>query len=277
MHRFKDLVHKESFCEEIPFVRLRISVKSEIVTMREPLAKPSEAVGTYVEPQEWNTLISDPDVTLIDTRNDYEYRMGTFKGAMDPNTKTFCQFGDYVKNQDFDKKKKIAMFCTGGIRCEKASSFMKLNGYENVYHLKGGILKYLETVPKDQSLWDGECYVFDKRVAVGQDLVPGSYISCFACRAPLSREDAALEHYMEGIQCPYCYENTSQKSRNRSIERQRQVELSMKSSDTHIGKTWTKKRKIVSEEEVAGTDKKDEGGGSHPDVEALKDLPKAAV
>lgn len=241
--RFADLTHKESFADDMPFVRLRISLKNEIVTMREPLAKPSEVVGTYVDPDEWNSLISDPEVVVIDTRNDYEVNIGTFRNAIDPNTKAFCEFPAYIRSKGIDKTKKVAMFCTGGIRCEKASSFMKMEGYTNVFHLKGGILKYLEEIPAEKSLWDGECYVFDKRVAVTHGLGPGSYSSCFACRAPLSREDTTSEHHIEGIQCRFCYNNATEKSRNRSIERQKQVQLSAKNNDIHIGKKWIKKRR----------------------------------
>ncbi|CAM9408242.1 unnamed protein product, partial [Ectocarpus fasciculatus] len=234
--RFADLVFKESFADTMPFVRLRISVKNEIVTMREPLAKPSEVVGTYVDPVEWNDLISDPNVVVIDTRNDYEVEIGTFRNAQDPKTKSFCEFPDYVRGKELDKSTKVAMFCTGGIRCEKASSFMKREGFDNVYHLKGGILKYLEEVPPEKSMWDGECYVFDKRVAVTHGLAPGTYTSCFACRHPLTAEDTASEHHIEGIQCLHCHATASEKSRNRSIERQKQVELSAKNNDVHIGK-----------------------------------------
>jgi UPF0176 protein len=251
MLRFTELVHKESFADTMPFVRLRISVKNEIVTMREAAAKPSEVVGTYVGPEEWNALISDPDVVLLDTRNDYEVKIGTFRNAEDPNTKSFCEFPEYVRSKGIDKSKKVAMFCTGGIRCEKASSFMKLEGYDNVYHLKGGILKYLETVPPERSMWDGECYVFDKRVSVGQGMAPGNYTSCFACRAPLTAGDAASEHHVEGIQCLHCYNTTSQKSRRRSVERQKQVELSAKHNEAHIGQKWIKKRKFQADAAAA--------------------------
>lgn len=248
------MTHKESFADAMPFVRLRISVKNEIVTMREPLAKPSEIVGTYVEPSEWNALISDPAVVLLDTRNDYEVKIGTFRNAVNPNTKSFCEFPQFTRDLGIDKATKVAMFCTGGIRCEKASSFMKLNGYDQVYHLKGGILKYLEEIPPESSMWDGECYVFDKRVAVGHGLAVGSYSSCFACRAPLTTEDTHSEHHIEGIQCVYCHDATSKKSRNRSIERQKQVELAAKNNDQHIGKKWVhSKRKRATSEDATAT------------------------
>ncbi len=160
--RFSKLAHKESFTDKMPFFRLKVRLKSEIVTMRMPEANPSKIVGTYVDPKDWNTLISDPDVVVLDTRNDYEVKIGTFKRALNPKTDVFVEFPNYVRqNLDVTQNKKVAMFCTGGIRCEKASAFMKHEGFEEVYHLKGGILKYLEEVPKEESLWEGECFVFD--------------------------------------------------------------------------------------------------------------------
>ena len=187
-HRFADLEHKESYADEHPFYRMKVKLKKEIVTMGVPSVNPNNTVGTYVKPEDWNALISDPDVVVLDTRNDYEVHIGTFKGAVDPKTTTFREFPKFVEqNLDKTKNKKVAMFCTGGIRCEKASSFMKEQGFEEVYHLQGGILKYLETVPEAQSLWQGECFVFDQRVAVKHGLEVGDYDQCYACLLYTSR------------------------------------------------------------------------------------------
>lgn len=189
-----------------PFLRYKVRIKKEIVTLRQPEADPTKIVGTYVEPEDWNALISDPDVLLIDTRNDYETKIGIFEGAIDPNIKVFTEFVDYVRTHlDPARNKKVAMFCTGGIRCEKASSFMKAEGFENVYHLKGGILKYLETIPEDQSKWNGECFVFDRRVGVGHGLKEGTSALCFACRATLTLEDRESPLYEAGVSCPACH------------------------------------------------------------------------
>lgn len=188
-----------------PFLRMKVRVKREIITMAAPEANPAKLVGQYVEPKDWDALCADPDVTLIDTRNDYETAVGIFKGAIDPNIQKFTDFKDYVaKNLDPAKHKKIAMFCTGGIRCEKASSYMLAHGFEEVYHLKGGILKYLETIPADQSSWDGECFVFDRRVAVGHGLTEGIHDICYGCRFPLKPGDMEAPEYEEGVSCPRC-------------------------------------------------------------------------
>jgi len=196
---------KFSTSSKRPFLRFKVRIKSEIVTLRQPQADPSKQVGTYVEPQDWDKLVNDPDVLLLDTRNDYETKIGMFKGAVDPNIKTFTQFVDYVReNLDPKKQKKIAMFCTGGIRCEKASSFMLAEGFEEVYHLKGGILKYLETIPADQSSWDGECFVFDRRVGVGHGLTEGTARICYGCRATITTEDREHPLFEEGVRCPHC-------------------------------------------------------------------------
>jgi UPF0176 protein len=190
-----------------PFRRMKVRLKKEIITMAAPEADPTKLVGTYVEPQDWNALIADPEVVLIDTRNDYETKVGIFKGAIDPNIETFTQFKDFVANEmDPAKHKKVAMFCTGGIRCEKASSYMLAHGFEEVYHLKGGILKYLETIPADQSQWDGECFVFDRRIAVGHGLVEGNHDICYGCREPLTQEEMASPHYEKGVSCPHCHD-----------------------------------------------------------------------
>lgn len=185
--RLSDIEHKESFTDEMPFYRMKVRLKKEIVTLGVPGIDPNKSVGTYVKPEDWNALISDPEVVVIDTRNDYEYGIGTFKGAIDPETTTFRQFPDYVKNNlDPARNKKVAMFCTGGIRCEKASAYMLSQGFPEVYHLEGGILKYLETVPPEESLWQGECFVFDERVALDHGVVPGTHLMCTACGFPVA-------------------------------------------------------------------------------------------
>ena len=191
-----------------PFLRMKVRIKKEIITMAAPEADPTKRVGTYVEPADWNALIADPDVTLIDTRNDYETAVGIFRGALDPNIAKFTDFKDYVaSNLDPAKHKKVAMFCTGGIRCEKASSFMLAHGFEEVYHLKGGILKYLETVPPEQSRWDGECFVFDRRVAVGHGLEEGVHDICYGCRFPLAPGDRDQPSFEPGVSCPRCIDS----------------------------------------------------------------------
>ncbi len=234
--RFTDLTHKESFYDEAPFYRTKVKLKREIVTMGVEDIDPRHSVGTYVEPQDWNALISDPDVTLVDTRNHYECEIGTFKNAIDPNTETFREFPDYARdNLDPKKHKKIAMFCTGGIRCEKSTAFMKQQGFEEVYHLKGGILKYLEEVPKEDSFWQGECFVFDNRVSVDHDLKKGSYDQCHACRFPITEEDKQSPYYREGISCPRCYDKQTESQRARFEERQKQVTLSKTRNEDHIG------------------------------------------
>ncbi|HSI38470.1 MAG TPA: rhodanese-related sulfurtransferase [Methylotenera sp.] len=236
--RLADLEHKESYADEHPFYRMKVRLKKEIVTLGVPGVSPTKKVGTYVKPEDWNALISDPDVILIDTRNDYEVDIGTFKGALDPKTTTFREFPEYVAhNLDKTKHKKVAMFCTGGIRCEKASSYMMDQGFEEVYHLQGGILKYLETVPEEKSLWEGECFVFDQRVAVRHNLEVGEYDQCYACRHPLSPEEMQSEQYAAGISCPYCYDKLSEEKRASLSERQKQVALAKKRGEAHIGTT----------------------------------------
>ncbi len=232
--RLRDLDHKESLCEEMPFYRTKVKLKKEIVTIGVPDVSPNETVGTYVDPQDWNALISDPQVLLIDTRNDYEVSIGTFEGAVDPKTKSFREFPEYIKaHYDPAKHKKVAMFCTGGIRCEKASSYMLQQGFDEVYHLKGGILKYFEDVPAEQSKWNGECFVFDNRVTVRHDLAPGSFDQCHACRHPISAEEKASAQYEEGVSCPRCYDNLPEKTRLRAEERQKQVRLAKLRNQPH--------------------------------------------
>jgi UPF0176 protein len=234
--RFSDLEHKESYADTHPFYRMKVKLKKEIVTMGVPNINPNNTVGTYVKPEDWNALISRQDVILLDTRNDYEVHIGTFKGAVDPKTTTFREFPAYVaKNLDKSRNKKVAMFCTGGIRCEKASSFMKEQGFEEVYHLQGGILKYLETVPEAESLWQGECFVFDQRVAVKHRLEVGDYDQCYACRMPLSPAELQSPQYTPGISCPHCYDKTSEEKRAALTERQKQVILAKQRGETHIG------------------------------------------
>lgn len=235
--RLKELEHKESRAEDMPFYRMKVRLKKEIVTMGVDGIDPNDTVGTYVDPENWNALISDPDVILIDTRNDYEVEIGTFKGAVNPDTQTFREFPQWVEdNREKLNKPKVAMFCTGGIRCEKASSFMKLNGFDDVYHLKGGILKYLETQPKETSLWDGDCFVFDQRVAVGHGLEESDYDQCYACRYPLTEDEKQSPLYVKGVSCARCHDTMSDDQKARFTERQKQIELAKKRGENHIGR-----------------------------------------
>ena len=234
--RFSDLEHKESFVSQMPFYRMKVRLKKEIVTMGVPDTDPNQLNGAIVDYKEWNELISDPDVLVIDTRNEYEYEIGTFKNAISPNTKTFREFPEFVNNElGSDKNKKIAMFCTGGIRCEKATNYLLKQGYEDVYHLHGGILKYLEEVKAEENLWQGDCFVFDGRVAVDKNLEQGNYEQCFACRMPLSKEELQSEEYEKGISCPYCIASLTDEKYMRVSERQRQVELAENRQQQHIG------------------------------------------
>ena len=234
--RLADLEYKESVHSEQPFHRTKVKLKKEIVTMGIDGIDPNKTVGSYVEAKDWNDIISDPEVILIDTRNDYEYEIGTFKNAINPDTETFREFPDYVeKNLDPRKHKKVAMFCTGGIRCEKASSYMKQAGFEEVYHLKGGVLKYLEEVQEKQTLWDGECFVFDDRVAVNHSLQRGSYDQCHACRYPITEEEKQHEHYAAGISCHRCFHKSTDEQKARFSEREKQIQLAKDRGETHIG------------------------------------------
>lgn len=220
---------KFSYSAEKPFNRFKIRLKREIVTFNQPHVNPNLRVGTYIEPDQWNTLIEDPDVTVIDTRNKYETLIGTFKNAIDPKIDSFTEFSDYVReNLDPKKHKKIAMFCTGGIRCEKASSFMLAEGFESVFHLKGGILKYLEEIPKEQSRWQGDCYVFDRRMAVGHGLTTGHYSMCYCCGYPLSDKDKTHNLYEEGVSCAHCYEKTSFENKSNYRMRHKQLTIAQK-------------------------------------------------
>ena len=231
-----DLEHKESWSEAMPFGRMKVKLKREIVTMGQPDIDPRARVGHYLTPQEWNDLLAQPDVAVIDTRNDYEVEIGTFRGAIDPGTRSFREFPQWWEdNKDRFHNKRVAMFCTGGIRCEKSTNYLLQQGVSEVYHLKGGILKYLEEMPQDQSLWDGECYVFDQRVSVGHGLVPGPYDSCHACRRPISPADKTRPEYEHGVQCHHCTDEYSEADRARFRERMRQMELAEKRGTRHLG------------------------------------------
>ena len=224
--RLVDLKHKESQDDEMPFYRMKVKLKKEIVTMGVAGVNPNERVGSYVKPRDWNDLVQDPEVFLIDTRNDYECDIGSFQGAIDPRTKNFREFPDFVRDRlDPAVHKKVAMFCTGGIRCEKASAFMLKEGFEEVYHLQGGILKYLEEVPPEESVWEGECFVFDNRVSVDHQLEKGQYDQCYGCRHPITEEDKHSGKYELGVCCPQCFDQQTAEQKQRFRERQRQVEL----------------------------------------------------
>jgi UPF0176 protein len=233
---FARLEHKESRASKMPFLRMKVRPKKEIVTMGVEDIDPKRIVGTYVEPKDWNALISDPETIVIDTRNDYETAIGIFKGAIDPQTKTFREFPDWVKNNTgLHNKPKIAMYCTGGIRCEKATAFMKEQGFDEVFHLKGGILKYLEEVPAEESLWEGACFVFDERVSVEHGLKEGNHKLCHACRSPITAEEVTSPHYEEGVSCSTCYPTRTEEDRDRYRQRQLQIALARKRGVRHIG------------------------------------------
>ena len=246
--RLSDLEHKEAWAARMPFYRMKVRLKQEIVKLGVPEVKPSEMAGTYVKPEDWNSLISDPNVILVDTRNDYEVAIGTFQGAVNPSTKSFTELPEWVaKETALREKPKVAMFCTGGIRCEKSTAYLRSLGYENVYHLQGGILKYLETVPEEQSMWQGECFVFDERVSVGHGLKQGDYQLCRACRFPLSPEDRKSPHFRLGVSCEHCYDKTTEEQKQAFAERQRQVELAERSHRDHIGAKFEPKQKLAKE------------------------------
>ncbi|MDO8883796.1 rhodanese-related sulfurtransferase [Pseudotabrizicola sp.] len=231
-----DLEWKESFADKMPFGRMKVRLKREIVTMGVPDVDPKARVGHYVIAADWNDLISQPDVAVIDTRNDYEVAIGTFTGAVDPATRSFREFPQWwEENRDRFHNKRIAMFCTGGIRCEKSTNYLLSQGVEDVFHLKGGILKYLEDVPQDQSLWQGECYVFDSRVSVGHGLIPGQNDSCGACRRPVTPEGRAHAAYERGVCCAACAGEYQPEDRARFRERQRQMDLARARGETHLG------------------------------------------
>ena len=236
---FASLDIKYSESPKNPFIRLKIKLKKEIVTIGDRSINPNKIVGDYVDPKNWNSLIDDKDTILIDTRNDYEYSIGTFKNAINPKTVKFREFPKWVKNQNFtedDKKnKKVAMFCTGGIRCEKASSLMMKDGFENVHHLKGGILNYFQSVKNEDSLWEGECFVFDDRVSVNQDLTVGTYDMCHGCRMPITEDDKKLKEFIKGVACPKCFNTTTKDQKARYMSRQKQIDLAKARNQKHIG------------------------------------------
>jgi UPF0176 protein len=234
--RFHGISHKESFFEGAPFYRMKVKLKKEIVTMGVEGIDPKQIVGTYVKSRDWNALISDPEVLVIDTRNSYEYSIGTFARAIDPQTETFREFPAFVaQNLDPAKHKKVAMFCTGGIRCEKSTAYLKEQGFNEVYHLEGGILKYLEEVPEEESLWRGQCFVFDNRVAVNHSLQKGDYDQCHGCRHPITEMDKQSVRYMPGVSCPRCYDALTEEQKQRFGERQKQIELAKLRNEVHIG------------------------------------------
>ncbi|MEM9227212.1 MAG: rhodanese-related sulfurtransferase [Verrucomicrobiota bacterium] len=233
---FADLEHKESWCASAPFHRLKVKLKQEIVSLGRAEADPLQCVGEYVEPKDWNVLISDPDVLLVDTRNQYEIEVGRFKGAVDPQTANFRQFPDYVQQElSGQKQRKIAMYCTGGIRCEKATALLRQQGFERVYHLKGGILKYLEQVAPEDSLWEGECFVFDDRVSLDHGLQKGSWELCFGCQMPLSPQDRQSQYYRPGVYCHRCHDILTPERLASLEERQRQVQLAKARGIRHVG------------------------------------------
>lgn len=233
--RFADIEHKESPSDEQAFYRTKVKLKKEIVTLGVDWVDPKSSAGTYVTPEKWNDLIADPEVLVIDTRNEYEYAVGTFEGAINPKTDTFREFPEYVKQHlDPEKHKKVAMFCTGGIRCEKSTAYLKEQGFDEVYHLEGGILKYLEMMPEDNSRWNGECFVFDQRVTVKHGLEQGEYDQCYACRMPITAEEMQSEHYQKGVSCPHCYDQTSAEQKERFAERERQIQLAKARGEKHI-------------------------------------------
>jgi UPF0176 protein len=242
--RLAGLEHKESWSEREPFYRLKVKLKKEIVTLGVDGIDPNRMAGRYVKPEDWNALIAQDDVVLIDTRNDYECGVGTFEGAINPQTRSFSQLPQWVEQQmqpggvlaeKDGKKPRVAMFCTGGIRCEKSTAFMRTRGFEEVYHLQGGILKYLETVPAAQSSWQGECFVFDERVSVGHGLAPGHFELCRSCRHPLSATDKQSPLYEAGVSCPRCHDSLTPEQRRSFAERQRQMSLARARGQRHIG------------------------------------------
>lgn len=235
-HRFAGIQAKESYVGENPFYRTKVKLKKEIVTMGVEDIDPTHIVGTYVDPRDWNALIADPEVLVLDTRNQYEVEIGTFANAVNPETESFREFPEYVaKNLDPKVHKKVAMFCTGGIRCEKSTAYLKQQGFEDVFHLKGGILKYLEEQPEEETLWQGECFVFDNRVTVNHKLEKGEYDQCHACRRPITEGDKSSEFYQKGVSCHHCYDKHSKEQVRRFAERERQMQLAKQRGEAHIG------------------------------------------
>ena len=236
---FSDIDVKFSKSLVNPFIRLKIKLKDEIVTIGDKSINPNKQVGKYVNPEEWNDLISNKNTILIDTRNNYEHSIGTFKNSLNPNTIKFREFPEWVRKQKFSdnekQNRKFAMFCTGGIRCEKASSFMLKEGFKDVSHLKGGILNYFDSVPKNESKWKGECFVFDDRVSVKHDLTEGSYDMCHGCRMPITNDDKATDEYIKGVACPSCFFEKTEEQKARYMSRQKQVDLAKERNQKHIG------------------------------------------
>lgn len=236
---FDDINIKYSKSKIKPFIRLKVKTKEEIVTIGDKKLDPSINSGIYVEPKDWNSFIAKDDVLLIDTRNNYEYSIGTFKNSINPRTNNFREFPNWVKSQKFsnkDKKtKKVAMFCTGGIRCEKATSYMKKEGFKNVFHLKGGVLKYFEDISTDQSKWTGECFVFDDRVSLDHNLEEGSYDMCHGCRMPITKQDKESKYFIKGVSCPACFKSKTNEQKSRYMSRQKQIDLAKSRNENHIG------------------------------------------
>jgi len=259
--RISDLEHKESWAVENAFYRMKVRLKKEIVTLGVDGVSPTKHVGKYIEPEDWNDFIQDPDVIVIDTRNDYEVEIGTFKNAVNPETTSFREFPEWFEdNKDIAAKPKVAMFCTGGIRCEKSTSYLMAQGIEEVYHLKGGILKYLENIPEEESLWEGECFVFDQRVSVGHGLEQGPYDLCHACRHPITEEDKKQDTYMKGVSCPKCHDVYSPEQRRRFEERQKQVDLARVRGDSHIAsdqKAQRERKRQAKEEQIRKSHERD--------------------
>ena len=237
--QFKDITPKFSSSNKNPFLRMKVRLKKEIVTIGIPEVSPSNLVGKYLNVEEWNEFLNESDSMIIDTRNDYEVSIGTFKNSINPKIKSFRNFPNWVQKNLIDKKvskkSKIGMFCTGGIRCEKSTSYLKQLGFENVFHLDGGILKYLENVKSDQNEWKGECFVFDYRVSLNNSLEKGEYEMCYACRMPLSKENKKNKHYLKGQSCEYCYDQTTIKQKERFYEREKQIKLSKVKNLKHLG------------------------------------------
>ena len=234
---------KTSKCKENPFPRLKVKLKDEIVSLGNKLANPGEIVGDYVKPEDWNKLISQDDVLVLDTRNKYEVSIGTFQNAIQPQTTNFREFSDWIEDSNIGKNKKVAMFCTGGIRCEKASSLMKAKGFTNIYHLQGGILNYMKKVDEKNSLWQGECFVFDDRVALNHNLEVGSYDMCHGCRMPITEADKLESEYERGVSCPNCFNQKTPDQKKRYADRQKQVDLAKLRNEKHIGATLQSSKK----------------------------------
>lgn len=240
--RLADIQPKVSYTNKSPFHRMKVKIKPEIITMGVDNVQPAITTGKHIDPETWNEIISDPEVLVIDTRNQYEYKVGTFHNAISPETDSFREFPEFVEeNLDPNKHKKVAMFCTGGVRCEKASAYLLEKGFEEVYQLDGGILNYLETISSEDSLWEGECFVFDGRVAVNEDLERGNHELCYACRHPLSEADRQSKKYQIGVSCPYCYDDLTPQKRDRFAERWRQYQLAKQRNQKHIGAKMPKR------------------------------------